>query len=87
MTTPVGGTRNTPTLFNRTHTTKQCLDGRAHSLEDQALAPILNPLEMNNTVPILLQTLTSGGLLDGCSGPRDRSRDVLRASTDGRGPE
>ena len=52
-----GGTRNTPTLFGRAHTTRQLLDGRAASLEEQALMPIFSPLEMDNTEEGLLQTL------------------------------
>lgn len=39
--------RNTQTIFNRAFSLKQFWDGRASSLEDQALKPISNPAEMN----------------------------------------
>ncbi|MFT7619942.1 MAG: cytochrome c peroxidase [Planctomycetota bacterium] len=55
---PDNGTlRNTPTLINRIHTTKQFHDGRTGSLEEQAILPILNPIEMNNTEANLLRVL------------------------------
>ena len=40
------GTRNVPTLFNVAYNRFQFWDGRARSLEAQALGPILNPSEM-----------------------------------------
>src|SRR5262245_29921981 len=36
-------------------------DGRAQSLEDQALGPMANPIEMGNTHVAILQTLTANG--------------------------
>ncbi len=39
------GTRNTPTVINAAFYDTLFLDGRAESLEDQALGPLLNPLE------------------------------------------
>jgi cytochrome c peroxidase len=44
------GTRNVPTLVNRVYGKSQFLDGRAESLERQAIEPILNPNEMNITM-------------------------------------
>jgi cytochrome c peroxidase len=41
------GTRNVPTLVNRVYGKSFFLDGRATTLEQQALEPILNPREMN----------------------------------------
>ena len=41
------GPRNTPTILNRALSMTQFFDGRAGSLEEQALAPIENALEMN----------------------------------------
>ena len=38
-----------PTLINRVYGKSFFLDGRAETLEEQALEPILNPLEMNLT--------------------------------------
>ena len=40
------GTRNTPSIINVAFNTTQFWDGRAKSLEKQALGPILNPIEM-----------------------------------------
>jgi len=41
------GPRNTPTIVNRALGRSQFWDGRAASLEEQALGPIANPLEMD----------------------------------------
>ena len=40
------GTRNTPALINRGYGSSFFWDGRAKSLEQQALEPILNPIEL-----------------------------------------
>jgi cytochrome c peroxidase len=40
------GTRNAPTVVNSVYMTTQFWDGRSPSLEDQALHPFLNPVEM-----------------------------------------
>ncbi|UCH83522.1 MAG: cytochrome-c peroxidase [Candidatus Latescibacterota bacterium] len=40
------GTRNAPTVVNAAYLTTQFWDGRSPSLEDQALHPFLNPVEM-----------------------------------------
>jgi cytochrome c peroxidase len=40
------GGRNSPTLLNTAYNRFQFWDGRAATLEDQAVAPILNPVEM-----------------------------------------
>lgn len=42
------GTRNSPTLLNVLFNSGQFWDGRADSLEDQAVLPLTNPLEMGN---------------------------------------
>src|SRR6187399_2935056 len=42
----IGG-RNAPTVLNSAYNLHQFWDGRAMSLEDQALGPIANPIEMN----------------------------------------
>lgn len=49
------GTRNAPTVINAAYMTKMFWDGRSPSLEDQALHPFLNPVEMGlkNHEPIL----------------------------------
>lgn len=43
------GGRSTPTIVNRILTGQQFWDGRASSLEEQALGPIANPIEMGFT--------------------------------------
>lgn len=40
------GTRNTPTVYNAAFQARLFWDGRARSLEEQALGPIANPIEM-----------------------------------------
>jgi len=49
------GTRNAPTVLNAAYMTTQFWDGRSPSLEDQALGPFINPVEMGlkNHQPIL----------------------------------
>ena len=41
------GVRNTPSLFNRAHLPRLFHDGRARSLEEAVLQPIVNPLELD----------------------------------------
>lgn len=43
------GGRNSPTSYNRLLSKEQFWDGRADSLEDQAVGPIANPIEMGFT--------------------------------------
>ena len=43
------GGRNTPVSYNRILSDAQFWDGRAESLEGQAIGPIANPIEMGNT--------------------------------------
>ncbi len=43
------GNRNSPVSFNRILSKAQFWDGRADSLEAQAVGPIANPIEMGNT--------------------------------------
>jgi len=43
------GGRNSPVAFNRIFSTAQFWDGRAESLEEQAVGPIANPVEMGHT--------------------------------------
>jgi cytochrome c peroxidase len=42
------GARNSPSLLNAMFNTGQFWDGRADTLEDQAVQPLINPLEMGN---------------------------------------
>ena len=43
------GGRNSPVAYNRIVSGKQFWDGRAGSLEEQAVGPIANPIEMGHT--------------------------------------
>ena len=49
------GNRNSPTSMNRILSREQFWDGRAASLEEQAVGPIANPIEMANTHDVAVQ--------------------------------
>lgn len=66
----VGG-RNAPVTINRLFSKEQFWDGRADSLEDQALGPVQNPIEMGNTLDGMLATLNK------IPGYRDEFRKVF----------
>ena len=51
------GDRNTPTCFNTAHLKFLFWDGRAQSLEEQALGPIKNPKEMGESMKGVLAKL------------------------------
>ncbi|MFG0287503.1 MAG: cytochrome c peroxidase [Rhodopirellula sp. JB044] len=51
------GNRNSPVSFNRILSRHQFHDGRAGTLEEQAVGPIENPIEMGNTHEVCVQTL------------------------------
>lgn len=51
------GTRNVPSLFNRAYGKNMFWDGRAASLEAQAVLPIVNQAELGNTYPEVLRRL------------------------------
>jgi cytochrome c peroxidase len=53
------GTRNTPSVMNASGRTSLFWDGRAETLEDQALHPIENPVEMALPVPEALARLNA----------------------------
>lgn len=53
------GDRNSPVSYNRILSTLQFWDGRAESLEEQAVGPIANPIEMGNTHENAVKTLKS----------------------------
>ena len=55
------GTRNAPTLVNRAYGKAQFWDGRAASLEEQALQPIENPDEFDMTIEEVLVRLKAQG--------------------------
>jgi cytochrome c peroxidase len=52
------GDRNSPTVINRLYSTVQFWDGRAASLEEQALGPVQNPVEMANTLDGMIANLS-----------------------------
>jgi cytochrome c peroxidase len=52
------GNRNSPTSYNRILSRAQFWDGRADSLEAQAVGPIANPIEMANTHEVAVQFVT-----------------------------
>ncbi len=51
------GNRNSPVAYNRILSGPQFWDGRAESLEAQAVGPIANPIEMANTHEACIETL------------------------------
>lgn len=51
------GGRSAPTVINTAYGSLQFWDGRAKSLEDQALGPIQNPIEMNLTLDAVIKKL------------------------------
>ncbi|MFQ5877004.1 MAG: cytochrome-c peroxidase [Acidobacteriota bacterium] len=51
------GGRNAPTVINRLFSVEQFWDGRAADLEEQALGPIQNPIEMGNTLQGMVSAL------------------------------
>ena len=54
----VGG-RNAPVTINHLFSQEQFWDGRVASLEDQALGPVQNPIEMGNTLERMVATLNA----------------------------
>ena len=50
---------NVPTVYNAVYNFRQFWDGRAKNLRDQALKPIINPVEMGNTIENALESLKS----------------------------
>lgn len=53
------GGRQAPTVLNTGYQTFQFWDGRAGSLEEQALGPIQNPIEMAETLPGVVKKLNA----------------------------
>jgi cytochrome c peroxidase len=51
------GGRNSPTVLNRLYSKAQFWDGRAASLEAQALGPVQNPVEMASSLPLMVSSL------------------------------
>lgn len=51
------GNRNSPVSYNRILSGPQFWDGRAASLEEQAVGPIANPIEMGNTHEAAVETV------------------------------
>jgi cytochrome c peroxidase len=53
------GTVNSPTVINSAYATAQFWDGRAETLEEQALGPIENPIEMGHKLDVLVKELAA----------------------------
>jgi len=53
------GGRNSPTVINTAYQRFQFWDGRAGSLEEQALGPIQNPIEMNMQMTVALSRVNA----------------------------
>jgi cytochrome c peroxidase len=53
------GERNSPTVINSAYLTSQFWDGRAKDLEEQALGPIENPVEMGNQMIAVVENLSA----------------------------
>lgn len=51
------GTRHAPTVINSAYSSLQFWDGRAASLEEQAVGPMANPVEMAHTLDGVVQRL------------------------------
>ncbi len=51
------GLFNVPTVYNSAYNFRQFWDGRAKNLKEQALNPIINPVEMGNSMPVVLRDL------------------------------
>lgn len=53
------GNRNSPVSYNRILSGAQFWDGRAASLEEQAVGPIANPIEMGNTHELVVKSIAA----------------------------
>lgn len=53
------GGRNSPITYNRILSKEQFWDGRAGSVEEQAVGPIANPIEMGNTHEASVKTIAA----------------------------
>lgn len=62
---------SSPTVINRAYGMLQFWDGRAASLEAQAVGPMANPIEMGNSHPVVVKTLK------GIPGYRTRFKQVF----------
>jgi cytochrome c peroxidase len=51
------GKRNAPSLFNKAYAEHMFWDGRAQTLEEQALSPLSNPDELGSDVEVILKKL------------------------------
>ena len=72
------GDRNSPVSYNRILSGAQFWDGRADSLEEQAVGPIANPIEMGNTHEACVDTVA------GIPGYRLQFEKIFRRRSDDR---
>ncbi len=77
------GTRNAPALLNRVYGSAQFWDGRAGSLEEQALQPIQNPKEFDMTLEEVIARLSHDSeypaLFQAAFGREVNAQDLARA--------
>lgn len=75
------GGRSAPTVINRAYSLAQFWDGRAPTLEAQALGPIANPIEMGNTHANVVKMLRANqgyrALFEKAFGPGEITIDQL----------
>lgn len=53
------GGRNAPTVINAAYAACQFWDGRAASLEEQAVGPVANPIEMGSSMDVVVQRFST----------------------------
>lgn len=53
---------NVPTVYNAVYNFRQFWDGRAKNLTEQALIPITDPVEMGNSLPVVLYDLKQSSI-------------------------
>lgn len=56
------GLFNVPTVYNAVYNFRQFWDGRAKNLKEQALNPITNPVEMGNSLPVVIHDLKESSI-------------------------
>ena len=70
------GRRNVPTLLNGAYGKTMFWDGRAASLEEQALVPLTHPNEMDNSLEGIVERLREDGVYPGLFEPAFGSAEV-----------
>jgi cytochrome c peroxidase len=76
------GDKNSPTVINAAYAPVQFWDGRASSLEEQALGPIENPIEMGHDLKELVPQLNK---IEDIPGYRQRFQEVFNSEVTSEG--